>query len=522
MDILKAFVLNGKDYNINILWQDGKPLFRANEIGNILEITNVRTSITSFDHDEKVVRITSTLGGPQETVFLTESGLYRLLMCSRKPVARPFQKWVCKVLESIRETGKYELEVKLKESKERIQAALEDEAIKTKTLMEQNLHDSLCQAYKNRYVVYLAKIKIIDDKILIKIGSSKDLSTREEGLQKTFGSAFVFKVFECPLNEPFEKFLHNHPVVRKYIYKDVINNDHRSFESFLVTQEELDEITRIATHNKFKFSSTIEYEQLREIETIKLKQIEAKKDLVNLQNKSTIDVDNDTYIDPVILLTDNRKHTQSKGKKIQKYLADGKTLITTYESYAYAMRDDGNKHTSRTAIKNAIKKKTLYKGFRWAELDRQLVDDTIQTLDDTVDAPTINNGYVAMLNLDKTHIVKVFCDKKAAKEDRKFTSSASISNAIKRGSVSSGHYFVMWEDCSNELKTQYLSTNQLPHKRVTGVQIAQLHPITKVQLETYSCIEDVIKKYKISRATLKSACEYKYLAKGYYWEFAYT
>ena len=53
-------------------------------------------------------------------------------MISRKPIAKPFQKWVCKVLESIRETGKYELEYKLKEAertllaqtREQIKAAL--------------------------------------------------------------------------------------------------------------------------------------------------------------------------------------------------------------------------------------------------------------------------------------------------------------------------------------------------------------------------------------------------------------
>ena len=36
-------------------------------------------------------------------------------MNSRKP--RPFQKWVCKVIESIRETGKYELQLAIDEAK---------------------------------------------------------------------------------------------------------------------------------------------------------------------------------------------------------------------------------------------------------------------------------------------------------------------------------------------------------------------------------------------------------------------
>lgn len=34
-------------------------------------------------------------------------------MLSRKPIARPFQKWVTRLLITIRETGRYELEARL-------------------------------------------------------------------------------------------------------------------------------------------------------------------------------------------------------------------------------------------------------------------------------------------------------------------------------------------------------------------------------------------------------------------------
>jgi prophage antirepressor-like protein len=56
MDILKSFFLNETEHNINILWENDKPLFRANEIGKILDIKNIRSSIEDFDNDEKVVR----------------------------------------------------------------------------------------------------------------------------------------------------------------------------------------------------------------------------------------------------------------------------------------------------------------------------------------------------------------------------------------------------------------------------------------------------------------------------------
>jgi len=52
--------------------------------------------------------------GKQEVVFLKEPGLYKLLMISRKPVAKTFQKWVFNVIKEIRLKGKYDLEEQLK------------------------------------------------------------------------------------------------------------------------------------------------------------------------------------------------------------------------------------------------------------------------------------------------------------------------------------------------------------------------------------------------------------------------
>jgi len=543
MDILKAFVLNGVEHNINILWKNNKPLFRASEFAKILEIKNISKSIISFDEDEKVLTTSMTPGGPQEVLFLTESGVYRLLMNSRKPIAKPFQKWVSKVLESIRETGKYELQLKIEE-KERIRAetseqikiALEQEANKNKLIIQKNQHDALVEAFKDKYIVYFAKISEKDGKYIIKIGSTKELDIRVPKLIKQYETFYIFKVFECPMNEAFEKFLHTHQNIKKYKY-----NEMNSTELFLVTDEEIQDIIRIAIHNKFKFSSSVSAEQIIALENIKLKQIQARTEELKLINEinNINEIDNNeinhneindniknneiddynTYIDPIILLSDSRRHTQSRGNKIQRYSSDSKTLIKTYDSYAYVIRDSELSDITRNSIKNAIKNNIIYKNCRWIELDRNLPDDTFQYLDETIDSKIIKKGYVAMLNLDKNKIINVFCDQKEASIDRKFTSTASISNAIKRKSISSGHYFIMWDDCSEELKNKYLLSNNLPDKRVpiSSIKIEQLHPISNEILKTYSSIEDIIKEFKISRQTLKSACEFEYITKGYKW-----
>jgi hypothetical protein len=391
-----------------------------------------------------------------------------------------------------------------------------------KQLVDLNKHNALVEAFRDRYVVYIAKIKNENNKILIKIGSTKELQNRVKTLEKDYKTFTIIKIFESLRNEALEKFLHKHPNIIKYKY----NNDEfiKSHELFLVTNEELDKVIEIGNHNKFKFNTSADNEQIIEIENIKLKQIEAQNKQIELLNNTNTTNQDKLYIDPIILLHDNRKHTQQRGNKIQRYSLDGKTLIKTYESYAYAIRDKELSSTmsiSRVSIKNAIEKKLIYKNFRWAELERLLDDKTIQDIGDTIESKTIKIGYVSMLNLDKDQILKVFPDQKEAGLDRKFTSSASIANAIKRKSISSGHYWLMWDDCDEELKKKYLEENILPNKRVNinGKEIEQLHPLTKDIIKTYSSIEDIIKEFKISRHTIKSACEHEIISKGYLWKY---
>ena len=57
------------------------------------------------DDDEKVTNKVCTPGGVQTAWFLTENGLYEVLMLSRKPKAKEFKKKVKEILKTIRKTG---------------------------------------------------------------------------------------------------------------------------------------------------------------------------------------------------------------------------------------------------------------------------------------------------------------------------------------------------------------------------------------------------------------------------------
>ena len=77
MDIVKAFNTNDLHTEIIIKGTIDEPLFRASDIGVVLELSNIRATIVDFDESEKVVNKVDTLGGTQVVTFLTEKGLYR-------------------------------------------------------------------------------------------------------------------------------------------------------------------------------------------------------------------------------------------------------------------------------------------------------------------------------------------------------------------------------------------------------------------------------------------------------------
>ena len=87
----------------------GEPWFIAKDVCDILEISNNRDAISQLDSDEKntVVISDGIPGNPNKTI-ISEPGLYKLIMRSRKPEAHEFKRWVThEVLPQIRKTGGY-------------------------------------------------------------------------------------------------------------------------------------------------------------------------------------------------------------------------------------------------------------------------------------------------------------------------------------------------------------------------------------------------------------------------------
>lgn len=87
----------------------GDPWFVAKDVCDILGLENSRKATTELDSDEKnTVTIKEGIAGNPNKTIISEPGLYKLIMRSRKQEAKEFQRWIThEVLPSIRRTGGY-------------------------------------------------------------------------------------------------------------------------------------------------------------------------------------------------------------------------------------------------------------------------------------------------------------------------------------------------------------------------------------------------------------------------------
>lgn len=72
--------------SVRVLMIDGAPWFVAADVLEVLTLD--RKALERLDSDEKGVSSIHTPGGPQKMTTINESGLYALILTSRKPERR--------------------------------------------------------------------------------------------------------------------------------------------------------------------------------------------------------------------------------------------------------------------------------------------------------------------------------------------------------------------------------------------------------------------------------------------------
>jgi prophage antirepressor-like protein len=103
------FAFEGRQ--VRVVTRDGDPWFVLADVCAVLDIGNTSMAASRLDADEKhTLSVAEGIADArvQALIVISEPGLYRLILRSDKPQAKPFQKWVTgTVLPSILKTGSY-------------------------------------------------------------------------------------------------------------------------------------------------------------------------------------------------------------------------------------------------------------------------------------------------------------------------------------------------------------------------------------------------------------------------------
>ena len=555
MDILKAFKLVDNEIKINIQGTLDNPLFQANQIAKILEIKNISDSLIDYSDDEKVLELIYTCGGLQKVLFLTEIGLYKLLGRSKKAIALTFQRWVIKTIKEIRINGIYKLN--------------EENEIDKKLLKynyDLNNHKTFLKAFDKKNVVYICKFKNIDEKLLVKIGSSQDVKQRISHIKNAYDNIepIILDITEIDNHIKFETFLHNHEFIKKYYYPFQNKENKISKETYLVNEEECKEFIKIINNNKNLFINIDKDYELKkeelalekmkliiEIENIKQKKLEAEIELENIkQKKSEIELkkieleNNNIEKNNLIISTDKniiddeiesdsdiidlttcnyklkKRNNGIKIPKVYQYNPDNLyNYIKEFDSPADVERELIHLEISPSCLRLCAKNNTIYKNYRWLFLNRN------EKLPEKIPDTEINKHkstsiqYIAMIDIKKTRILEVYPSQKDAVEARNMK-SRSFTRAIDQKSVSSGHYWEYFDKCSDEMKNEFLSKSKLPEKKLSscGKIVQQIDAKTNEILKTYHSNREVIKKFQMSSNTLKNISKTGEIHNGYIWK----
>lgn len=106
--VMKVFETAEKE-KFRVIDRSGNPWFILTEVCKKLGIANAADTASRLDAEEKAnIRLDDSVGRNRVATIINESGLYSVILGSKKPEAKAFKKWVTtEVLPQIRKTGSY-------------------------------------------------------------------------------------------------------------------------------------------------------------------------------------------------------------------------------------------------------------------------------------------------------------------------------------------------------------------------------------------------------------------------------
>ena len=393
-------------------------------------------------------------------------------------------------------------------------------------------------------IVYIIKVKSYDDgTYVIKIGESRQgINARYTEHKSSYEEILLLDCFMVQKSKEFEGFLHNHKDIKPSKVR-YLEGHEKENELFLIGKKlTYQNILNIINYNIKNYNYTshndvekekIDYEKLKLI-----KDISTNENFMNLtqdffmkltnelteQNKNLLNEINDLKQSNKEILEKLSKLSQKTttnfneplgtlGPRLQKINPETLQLVKVYESVSELMKEDIK--YKRPSINKAIANNTIYHGFRWMLVDRNL-DSTIINIKPTKQIRLSNIGYIAKINKDKTEIINVYLDRKIASKYNGYKSDASLDNPVKNGTLSNDYYYMLYDNCEKKLRNDFETKYNTPILYKNGVG---QYDINGNLLREFECKYNCSKILKISDKVLTKALDKNIIYNNYYYKY---
>ena len=386
-------------------------------------------------------------------------------------------------------------------------------------------------------IIYIIKVKTFENgQYIIKLGESrKGVINRYNEHKSKYEQCLLLDCFCVQKSKDFESFLHNHEQIRGNRFNNLENHE-KELELFLIGKNLSYQILLNIIDNNIKYFNYTDVNKLElEIEALKL-MLENKKTnndhsliqelFENVKHLSS-KIDNLENINKEILYKLNQNNTKtttnfneplpSLGPRLQKINPENFEIVKVYESVSECMKENIN--LKRPSINQSILKNTIYQGFRWSFVDRDLDPYILHNIKETIPLQkNQNNGYIAKLNKDKTEIINIYLDRKTASLENGYGSNCALDSPVKNSTLKDGFYYSLYDRCNNELKNNFeKKNNNLPpllYKNGVGQ-----FDINNKLIKEFVCKYDCIRILRISDRTLSKALDHNKMYNNYYFKY---
>jgi hypothetical protein len=369
-------------------------------------------------------------------------------------------------------------------------------------------------------IVYIIKVKTFENKqYIIKLGESRrGVIDRYKEHKSKYEECLLLDCFAVNKSKDFESFLHNHETIRGNRITDLKGHE-TELELFLIGKNLSYKTLLDIINNNVKYFNTndtskieLENEQLRLMLEMKNTNNDNLliQELLQMVKQMSGKIDNLEKSNREILSKLNTKETKvatgfneplvTLGPRLQKINPETLELVKVYESVSEAIKEDYN--IKRPSINKAVIENTVYNGYRWVFVDRELDANIIHNIKPTKQTKSQNLGYIAKLNSDNSEILNVYLDRKTAAHFNGYESLSALDVPVKNFTLTKGHYYKLFDECEETLIQNFTEKHGDPILYKNGIG---QYDTNNNLIREFICKYDCIKQLQMSDKTLSKA-----------------